>query len=126
MRKHSSGTSTSVSEVTVVVGSLGEDLEMLAAQDDFILEDKERLVRYMGTKRSILPEISEAIASLRREFPDARFTLSYSDDEDPFITIMIYGVKLRGERYWRFREMARRSYNKAAETGLVMVTMPGV
>lgn len=126
MRKHTSSTSTSDDEVADALESLGEDLEVLAVQDDFVLEDKERLVRYVGTKRSILPVISETIASLRREFPNASFTLSYSDDEDPFITIMIYGVKLLGESYWRFREMAMRSYNRAAETGLVMVTMPGV
>jgi hypothetical protein len=53
-----------------------DDLESLASRDGFILEDKEDLTRYLRKRRYALPLISEAMASLRSEFPEASFTVS--------------------------------------------------
>ena len=103
-----------------------EDLEVMAERDGFVLEDKDDLTRYLRQKRFALSLISEALVSLRSEFPGASFTVSYSDDLDPFVTIMVYGVRFLGERYRRLREIATEIYLKADDLGAAMLIMPGV
>jgi len=103
-----------------------EDLEVMAERDGFVLEDKDDLTRYLRKKRFALPLISEALVSLRGEFPGASFTVSYSDDRDPFVTIMVYDVRFLGERYRRLREIATGIYLKADDLGAALLIMPGV
>jgi hypothetical protein len=102
------------------------DLESLAHRDGFILEDTEDLTRYLRNKRRALPLISEAMASLRDEFPEASFTVSYSDDLDPFVTIMVYDAGWSDARYRKLRKVASGFSSKAGDIGAGMLIMPGV
>jgi hypothetical protein len=103
-----------------------DDLESMASRDGFVLEDKEDLTKYLRNKRHALPLISEAMASLHDEFPGASFTVSYSDDLDPFVTIMVYDAGWSDVCYRKLRKIASGFSSKAGDVGAGMLIMPGV
>jgi hypothetical protein len=84
------------------------------------------LRHYLDCKPGLSEVVANAVRSLRKEFPHASFSISYTeDDNEPAVVVTVHGQALFGVSFQTYWRVAEDSFVKATSLDAMMVILPG-